>query len=153
MVKNSVPLPREIIPFILENLEGFDVQLEEGERIVITPKADAEVRPSSRTHLLSALEHTSEAAGGYKAPPRVVVRPKFIYHAKDRRKSPEEARAFGLSKPRLLVYTIVYNGGEEGVGYQAVRTKSKLPHGSVMQILHWLRKQGLITGAPEVLSK
>lgn len=154
MSVKRVPLPTAIIPFILDNLEGFDIALEDGERIVITAKAGVQVRPSSRP-LLASLLSSADGEGHRAAPssPRIVMRPKFIYKAKDERYTPEQAKVFGLSKPRLQVYSIVHTAGDEGVGYSTIREKSKLPHGSVMQILHWLRKQRLITGAPETSAK
>lgn len=147
MAPRRVPLPRDIIPFILENLEGFDVELEDGERIIITPRDDATVRPSSRNHLRATLLNRMPvtAAAPRTAPPR----PKFIYRPSHESYTPEQARVFGMSKPRLRIYALIHAAGEAGIGYAELREKSNLPHGSVQQILNWLRKQQLITGTPE----
>lgn len=155
MTQNRVPLPSAIIPFLLGNLEGFDVWLEEGERIVLTAKAGVEVNPASRAHLTSLL--SDRPSGSVVKPvvaapplrPTPTQRPKFTYKAKDQRYTPAQAKRFGLSKPRLLVYEIIHAAGDEGTTYAAIKDQSKLIHGSVMQVLHWLRKQKLITGAPE----
>jgi hypothetical protein len=144
--KKVVPLPAAIIPFILANVEGFDVVLEDSERIIITPKTDAQINPSSVNQLAEAIASSSRAPA--PAPRAIVMRPKFTYKVKDRRYTPEQAKVFGLSKPRLLVYTIIHEH-EKGVGYATIRETSKLVHGSVMQILHWLKKQNLITGEPQ----
>lgn len=149
-----VPLPSAIIPFILANLEGFEVSLEDGERIIITPRVNAPINPASVAPLATTLlsdRAVSPATERTSPPPspRLALRPKFIYRAKDARYTPAQAKVFGLSKPRLLVYSVVHAAGAEGVGYGLIREKTKLAHGSVMQILHWLRKQKLITGAPE----
>lgn len=155
MSQNRVPLPSAIIPFLLGNLEGFDVWLEEGERIVLTAKAGVEVNPASRAHLDTLLNErqkgSNEAAVVPIAPSptfRPSQRPKFIYKVKDQRYTPAQAKRFGLSKPRLLVYEIIHASGNEGTSYAAIKGQSKLIHGSVMQVLHWLRKQKLITGVP-----
>lgn len=158
MSVKKLPLPTAIIPFILQNLQGFEVSLEDGERIVIVPRANAQVVPGSRPHLAAALNLPVDRPNGrakadqvQPPPTRVTQRPKFIYRAKNAKYAPDQARAFGLSKPRLLIYTLVHQAGATGIGYAGLREKSKLPHGSVMQILHWLRKQRLITGTPETM--
>ena len=148
MARKTAPLPSAIIPFILANLEGFDVVLEDSERIVITPKDGAEVEPHSRTHLVQALTRTANG-DGHTAAPVMVARPKFIYRAVDKRYTPEQAKRFGLSPQRLKVYELIYTAGAKGIGYKDVRAKSGLAHGSVQQVLHWLRAQKLITGEPE----
>lgn len=153
--KKSLPLPATIIPFILDNLDGFDIQLEEGERIVITPKPDAVMRPSTASAFANVVARTADTNTSAPRPAlsRVVLppppRPKFVYKVNDLTYTPELAKRFGLSKPRLLVYRIVYEAGKKGTRYIVIRKKSKLTHGSVMQNLHWLQKQKLITGAPE----
>lgn len=153
MARKTAPLPPDIIPFILANLEGFDIVLEDSERIVITPKDGAEVAPASRsllTHALTQREHDGDGEGrGLHRPTPLVARPKFIYRAADKRYTPEQAKRFGLSPQRLKVYELIYTAGTKGIGYKDVRAKSNLPHGSVQQVLHWLRAQKLITGEPE----
>lgn len=153
MSQKFVPLPPAIIPFILDNLEGFDAVLEDGERIVITPKPNAEMRPASAKHLAVVIEEMHHVQhDGQPRKNRVVMRPKFNYKVTNPKHTPEEAKRFGLSKPRLAVYEIIHKAAGEGVGYADIREKSKLPHGSVMQILHWLRKQKLVIGTPESTS-
>lgn len=140
---NSVAISPVFVKFILENIDGFDMTLEGEDRIVITPKPDARVHPASWKHFEAAISPSR------KSTISVPLRPKFIYTVNNRDYTPEQAKAFGMSKPRLRVYELIYTAGAEGIGYKAIREKSGLPHGSVMQILHWLRKQKLITGEPE----
>jgi hypothetical protein len=143
----SIPLPRDIIPFILENLEGFDATIENGEWIKIMPRGDTFITPQSR----SRLSHLAHQAAHQAAHPTAVpvLRPKFSYTIANRDYTPDQAEAFGMSKPRLKVYKTIYEAGGDGAGYKVIRSKSGLPHGSVQQILHWLRKQKLIHGEPE----
>lgn len=151
MARSRVPLPKAIIPFILANLDGFDISIEDGDRIVITPKADAVVAPQSHKTLRAFFDRAGGAqAGRSVAPPspRIVQRPKFTYKVEKADYTPKQAKAFGMSKPRLKVYEIIHAAEEKGVGYKTIRQKSELPHGSVQQILHWLRKQKLISGTP-----
>jgi hypothetical protein len=144
--RRATPLPSAIIPFILNNLDGFDVLLEDGERIVITPKEGALVSPSSQKYIKrTILERSPLREGGS---PRL----RFTYHPTNTQHTPEEARRFGLSAPRLAIYTLIYTAGETGADYKLLREKSKLTHGSVQQVLHWLRKQKLITAKPKTLS-
>ncbi len=134
----SIPLSREILSYILKNVDEFDALLDEEERIILTAKEGAHITLPTRVPVTGQSVRTM-------AP----LRPKFIYSVKRREYGPEQAKAFGMSKPRLRVYEIVYAAGTAGVGYKAVRDQSGLQHGSVMQILHWLRKQDLIIGIPE----
>jgi hypothetical protein len=139
----SIPLPRDIIPFILENLEGFDATIEDGEWIKIVPKGDVVISPRTHVRLTQMVQRAAQPSA------LPILRPKFSYTIANRDYTPEQAEAFGMSKPRLRVYRVIYEAGAEGAGYKLIRSKSGLPHGSVQQILHWLRKQKLIVGEPE----
>ena len=131
------PLPKEIIPFILANLDGFDAYMY-GERIIIEPRAGAVIRnPPEGVALPPA--------------PKAILRPKFFYRVVDRALTPELAKRMGFSEQRLLVYTVVYTTKDpRGVQSKEVMDQTGLPHGTVQQILHWLRKQKLVSGEPEV---
>ena len=150
--KKSTPLPAAIIPFILQNLDGFNVTLEDGERIVITPKVGAQVSPQSRGALADALLHQSEepvaqhpvGPGRTTAP---ILRPKFIYRVLDKKLNPEQAKRFGFSEQRYTVYRTIFES--KGIQAKDIMEKTGLPHGTVQQILHWLRNRKLITGEPE----
>ena len=151
MVRRVTPLPPALIPFFLDNRDGFDIWLDEdAAEIVIRPKEGAEVSAASRKRLQSLLpqqERPTVVPGHPRTAP--ILRPKFTYTATDMGYTPEQAKRFGLSAPRLLIYGLIHAAGTEGVGYKVLREKSKLPHGSVMQVLHWLRKQKLIVGEPD----
>lgn len=160
MTKKIVPLPAAIIPFLLASIEGFDIMLEDGERIVLVPKPTAEITPAAREQLTALITKAGNGSAVELTPtivpPRATAtapRLRFIYKVKDKRYTPEQAKAFGLSKPRLLIYTLVYAAGDAGTGYASIREKSKLAHGTVMQILHWLRKQNLIIGKEDPTAK
>ncbi len=139
----SIPLPKEMIPFILKNIERFDAALEEG-AIVITPKDGLQVSKVARDTMRSMTR-----VDGHSARTTALLRPKFIYSVKNKAYTPQTAQDFNMSKPRLRVYELVYGAGDKGIGYKLIRDKSGLQHGSVMQVLHWLRKQNLIVGKPE----
>ena len=138
-------LPPAIIPFILENLDGFDIALEDDDRIVITPKQGAMVNPNSRAQLASLILENGETRAARPIP----LRPKFSYRPFNKNYTPQQAKAFGMSKPRLRVYEVIYAAGADGARYKEIRAKTQIPHGSVQQILNWLRKQKLIIGVPE----
>jgi hypothetical protein len=143
MSRKATPLPRAIIPFLLENMDGFDVVLEDDERIVITPKEGATINPASRRQLANALlakDRTRPASNC----------PRFIYRVSDPKCTPEMAKRSGMTPPRHAVYTAIYNA-ESGIDHKAIREKTKLTHGAVAQILHWLRKQNLIIAKNEPL--
>ena len=151
--KKVTPLPPAIIPFILQNLDGFDIVLEDSERIVITPKAGATINPQSAAKYAAALlvdapparpQPVSEAR---KVQP--ILRPKFIYKVADRKLTPEQARRFGFSEQRLNVFRVIFES--KGVQSKDIMDKTGLPHGTVQQILHWLRNRKLITGEPETM--
>ena len=131
------PLPREIIPFILANLDGFDAYMY-GERIIIEPKAGAVIR------------NPPEGVVAPPTAPKSILRPKFFYRVVDRALTPELAKRMGFSEQRLLVYTTIFTTKDpRGVQSKDVMDTTGLPHGTVQQILHWLRKQGLVSGEPE----
>lgn len=147
LMKKSTPLPTDIIPFILENLSGFDVMLEDGERIVITPKAGATIAPHSRKHLVRAV--APQAARGPVPPmPKPILKPKFLYRVNDRQRTPAQAKLFGFSEQRLSVYNAIYNS-PHGIHSKDLMDVTGLTHGTVQQILNWLRKQNMISGEPE----
>lgn len=137
----NVLLPAGVVKFILENLEGFDLVLEDDTRIVLTPKVGAEISSASVETLAGMVEDVQAR--------RINTRPRFIYKVRNASYTPKEAKAFNLSKPRLAVYTVIHAAGEKGIGYAGIKEKTKFPHGSVMQILNWLKRQRLITGKPE----
>ncbi len=135
------PFPRAIIPFILANVEGFDAYLD-GDRIVIAPRNGAVIKHASRFAILPTETVTP-------ALPKPILRPKFFYRAEDRAKTPELAKRMGFSDQRLKVYTVIFGTKDpRGVQSKDVMERTGLPHGTVQQILHWLRKQQWITGEP-----
>ena len=130
------PLPKEIIPFILANLDGFDAYMY-GERIIIEPRAGAVIRNPPEGVVVPPV-------------PKPILRPKFFYRVVDRALTPELAKRMGFSEQRLLVYTVVYTTKDvRGIQSKEVMDQTGLPHGTVQQILHWLRKQKLVSGEPE----
>ena len=133
------PLPKEIIPFILANLDGFDAYMY-GERIIIEPKAGAVIRNPPEGVVIPPT-----------VPPKPILRPKFFYRVVDRALTPELARRMGFSEQRLLVYSTICQAKDpRGIQAKDVMDLTGLPHGTVQQILHWLRKQKLVNGEPEV---
>jgi hypothetical protein len=147
--KRLTPLPPAIIPFILQHLEGFDIMLEGDERIIITPKADATMDPGSMAKFASTLlEHKARILPG--KPTASILRPRFIYKVADRKLTPEQAQRFGFSSQRHQVYKAVFDA-PKGVQAKNVMEATGLPHGTVQQVLHWLRKRKLITGEPETM--
>lgn len=153
--RRVTPLPAAIIPFILQNLDGFDIVLEDGERIVITPKNGAVINPQSRTKLVTLLTGTAEPGVPALAPKRPaeparpILRPKFIYKATDKKLTPEQAKRFGFSEQRYRVYRVIFES--KGIQAKDVMEATGFPHGTVQQILHWLRHRKLITGEPETM--
>ena len=146
--KSSQPLPHALIPFILQNLDGFDVVLEDGERIVILPRAGATVESPSALHGFVERREGERAVSlspSSSRAPTTAARQRFLYTAKDATYTVEHAKRFGMTKPRLKVYEAIFTSGAEGADYRTLRQKTHLEHGSVMQVLHWLRKQNLIT--------
>jgi hypothetical protein len=142
---SRTPLPPAIIPFILANLDAFDVSLENGERIIITPKDGAVVAPGSPVSV--SLPPAYDRARPFLAP-KPILRPKFIYRVKDRKLTPEQAKKFGFSAPRLAVYQAIWDA-PKGITSKELMARTGLVHGAVQQILHWLRKQNMVKGEPE----
>lgn len=132
-VMKRVPLPTAIIPFILAHLDAFDAVLEDEDRIVITPKDGAVVTGTPPTT---------------PAPPRSILRPKHRYRIVDRHRTPTEAKRYGFSEPRLKVYQAIWDA-PGGILAKDIMDKTGIAHGSVQQILHWLKSRKFISGEPE----
>lgn len=155
-IMSSTTLPAAIIPFILANIDGFDITLEGSERIVLTPKKGATINPETAGQLATAVLQGSVApradgrvpAVKVSAPPRSILRPKFIYRVADKKLTPDTAKKYGWTPPRVAVYKVIFEH-PKGVQSKTVMEKTGLQHGSVQQILNWLRKQELIVGEPE----
>lgn len=144
MSRRAIPISPPIISFILENIEGFDVMLEEGERIVITPKEHALVKPTSRNHLRDLLNSRSSATPA--------LRPKLIYCIVDSQLTPERLKKSGMSVPRLAVYGAIFHAGEKGIDNKTIREKTKLSPGNLSGVLFWLQRQKLIIAKPAPVS-
>ncbi len=134
---HGVTLPESFIPFILEHIDEFEARVE-GESIVLALKPDAHGNGKGR------LATMVSAAPAALAPQ---VRPKFVYTVIDRKLTPEQAGRYGFSEQRLKVYSAIY-AEKEGIQSKELLTKTELPHGTVQQILHWLRDHKLISGEP-----
>lgn len=149
--KKVTPLPAAIVPFLLKNLDGFDIMLEDSDRIVLTPKSGAAINPESRAVLAAALlEPQQPGPQAVKPSAKVtsILRPKFIYKVVDKKMTPELVTRFG-SEQRSSVYRVIFES--KGVQSKDIMDKTGLPHGTVQQILHWLRNRKLITGEPETM--
>ena len=137
-------VPRIALPtalsLILANLDKFEAHLDEG-RIVIAPKTGVKITP---------VASLPDSASPLEGKPKPILRPKFFYRVVDRALTPELAKRMGFSDQRLKVYLTIY-GAKDARGIQAkdVMDSTGLPHGTVQQILHWLRKQKLVVGEPE----
>jgi hypothetical protein len=82
--------------------------------------------------------------------PTSILRPRFIYKVTNRKLTPEQAQLFGFSPQRLLVFRTIFDA-PKGLQAKDVMEKTGLPHGTVQQILHWLRKRKLVIGEPETM--
>jgi hypothetical protein len=131
----TMTLPEAFIPFIIEHLDMFEARIE-GETIVIGIKDGGQLPP------LPANGHKRTTPS---VPP---PRPKFIYSIEDRKLDPATAKRYGFSEQRLKVYQAIYDS-PKGIQAADVLTKTGLPHGTVQQILHWLRTRKLVKGMPE----
>lgn len=143
--QTSVQLPEAFLPVLAGNADQFIVRME-GEQIILTPKKPgAKVGPykgPDRRGKLSKKETRDKAAQILTV--QATVRPKFCYHAKDKRMTPDTAGRYGLSPTRLRVYRAIY-GAKKGLLAKDIMTKLKMPHGSVQQTLNWLRNQRLVS--------
>jgi len=128
-----IALPEQLIPFIIENIAHFQAIIEDGERIVIS------IKPGAQMKIPASADRVTHGT----PPPR----PKFAYTVKDRKNTPALAKRFGFSEPRLRVYKAIFNADPiRGIQSKDILRVTKLPHGSVQQILHWLRSREMITG-------
>lgn len=143
----SVVLPEAFLPVLAGNADKFIVRME-GERIIFEPKVEgakigAYAGPDRRAGKLSKKETRDKAAKILTA--QATVRPKFCYHAKDKRMTPENAAKYGLSTTRLKVYKAIYSGSKKGLLAKDIMKRCNLPHGSVQQTLNWLRNHRLVS--------
>lgn len=143
--QTSVQLPEAFLPVLAGNADQFIVRME-GEQIILTPKKPGAkiglYKGPDRRGKLSKKETRDKAAHILTA--QATVRPKFCYHAKDKRMTPDTAGRYGLSPTRLRVYRAIY-GAKKGLLAKDIMTKLKMPHGSVQQTLNWLRNQRLVS--------
>lgn len=132
-------LPTSFIPVILNNLHLFEARVE-GNSIIISVKEDGSVQvpQERRVAKVSPTFPTLQ-------PPRAV---RFMYRVVDKKITPESAARYGFSEQRLKVYRAIHSAGVTGVQSKDILTKTGLPHGTVQQILHWLRERQLVLGAP-----
>lgn len=123
-------LPKSFIAFILEHLDEFEARVE-GDSIVVTFE-DGRALPKTpkQAPALSPQE-----------------RPRFVYRVTDKAMTPEKVERF-FSEQRLKVYEEVYLS-RTGILAKELITKTKLPHGTVQQILSWLRSRKFVEATPE----
>jgi len=132
----AIPLPDAVKALLVQHLDHFDATLE-GEHIILSFKEES---PAS-----TMLPLSSRPTNGRT--PRVVDRPKFTYRAVDRTLTLPQAQKY-LSEQRYLVYQAVY-GAPKGIQTKDLIERTGLPNGTVQQVLHWLKKQKMVTGEPE----
>jgi hypothetical protein len=156
--KKVTPLPAAIIPFLLKNLDGFDIALEDSDRIVLTPKDGAGINPESRAYLAAAIlqgdghQTPQKSAQVHHAQPakvKSILRPKLIYRVADKKLTPEQAERFGFTPQRLSVFKVIHES--KAVQAKDIMEKTGLPHGTVQQVLHWLRDRKIVTAEPETM--
>lgn len=158
--QTSVQLPEAFLPVLAGNADQFIVRME-GEQIILTPKkpgakvglykgpdrrANGHPKTFAKAERMAAeraKKETRDKAASILAT-QATVRPKFCYHAKDKRMTPDTAGRYGLSPTRLRVYRAIY-GAKKGLLAKDIMTKLKMPHGSVQQTLNWLRNQRLVS--------
>lgn len=133
-MKNKAPqdtlLPQSFITFIIEHLDLFQARVV-GDSIVVDMKPAAE---GQRRPTLTSVP----------APPRII---QYRYKAAEQTLTPELAKRYGFSDQRLKVYTAIYNA-PLGIVSKEILTQTGLPHGTVSQILNWLREREMVVAEP-----
>lgn len=131
----SIRLPQSFVPFILQHLDMFEAHIV-GESIVISMTGDSAAISAAKPPALTIIPAPTPAP-----PPH----PIFIYRIVDRKLTPEQAARYGFSEQRLKVYRSVYEAGASGVQSKELLTRTGLPHGTVQQILRWLRDRKMVS--------
>jgi uncharacterized Zn finger protein (UPF0148 family) len=99
-----------------------------------------EVKEMRGTTHKRAVVHSNERAskGAVANVPPYMLRPRYRYYAVDRRRHPQ------LSDSRQRVYAAIEKAGNTGITAKEIQKVAKATHGTVQQVLNYLRAQELV---------